>query len=117
MTETSKKDYGSLEQIPCIHYLLCFQKDTTGVRALIDSNSEGNAMTPAYTLKLGLNFHPINNRAQKIDGFILDTFEMILANFQVVGRAWLFQETFLVANTTLKVIFGMPFPTLSRIDI
>lgn len=53
VTETSKKDYVTLERMPCIHYLFHFQKDNAGVRALIDSDSEVNTMTPAYIAKLG----------------------------------------------------------------
>ena len=40
-----------LERVLCIYYLLRFRKDTTGVRALIDSSSEVNAMSLAYALK------------------------------------------------------------------
>ena len=40
-------------------------------------------MTPAYASKLGLRVHRTDVRAQKIDGSILQTFVMVLANFQV----------------------------------
>ena len=54
MTEASKEDKVVLERVPCIHYPLCFQKSTAEVKALIDSGSEVNGITLAYTLKLGL---------------------------------------------------------------
>ena len=83
----------SLERVLCIHYLLYFQKNTRGVRALIDSGSVVNAMTPAYISKLVLKVHPTDIKAQKIDGSTLETFGMVLASFQVedkLGKARFF---------------------------
>lgn len=47
ITEASKENEVILEQVPYIYYPFCFQKDTAGIRALIDSSSKVNAMTPA----------------------------------------------------------------------
>ena len=118
VTETNKE--VTVERVPCIHYPLYFQKGTTGVRALVDSGSEVNAMTPAYAAKLGLKVRKTDIGAQKIDGSILETFGMVLADFQVenkLERARFFQETFLLANISTEVILGMPFLTLSNADI
>ena len=71
----------SFERVPCIYYLLCFQKDTIGVKALIDSGSEVNVMTLAYALKLGFKVYHTDVGAQKINSSTLETFEMVLANF------------------------------------
>ena len=38
-----------LDRVPCIHYPVQFQKDKEVIKALIDSGSKVNAMTPAYT--------------------------------------------------------------------
>ena len=54
ITGASKEDKIVLEKVPYIHYLLRFQKDINEMRALIDSASEVNAITPAYASKLGL---------------------------------------------------------------
>ena len=43
-----------LERVPCIYYPARFQGDQEQVRALLDSGSEVNAMSPAYAEKLGL---------------------------------------------------------------
>ena len=67
MTDTNKEDEVALERVPYVHYLLCFWKDTTDVRVLIDSSSEVNAMTPAYASKLGLRARHTDIEAQKID--------------------------------------------------
>ena len=120
MIEASKEEHVSLERVPCIHYPLRFRKDTAGVRALIDSGSEINAMSPVYASKLGLRVHHTDVEAQKIDGSILQTFGMVLANFQMedkLGRTRFFQETFLLADISAEVVLGMPFLTLSNADV
>ena len=118
MTETSKEDNVTLQRIPYVHYLIQFKKKE--VQALVDSGSEVNAITPAYAANLDLKIQKTNIGAQKINGSILNTFEMVLIDFQIedkLGWPWFFQETFLIANTTLEVILGMPFLTLSNADI
>ena len=77
-------------------------------------------MTSGYALKLGLKVRSTNLGAQKIDGSILETFGMVLASFQVentLGRAWFFQEMFLLADLSIEVVLGMPFLTFSNADI
>ena len=109
-----------LDWVPCIHYQVQFRKDKETIQALINSGSEVNTMTPAYAKKLGLRTWKTDVGAQKIDGSSLDTFEMVIVGFQVIdklGRAWFFQETFLLADTTMEVVLRMPFLTLSNADI
>ena len=120
MTETSKEDDVTLERVPCVHYPIHFRKDTADVKALIDSGSEVNAMTPAYASKLGLQVRHTDVGAQKIDGSTLETFGMVLASFQVedkLGRIRFFQETFLLANISAEIVLGMPFLTLSNANV
>ena len=107
-------------RVPCIHYLVRFQEDQEQVRALLDSGNEVNAMTPAYAERLGLKTWKTNVKAQKIDGSTLETFGMVIADFQVEdkgGRPRFFQETFLVADTKFEVVLGMPFLKISNADI
>ena len=48
----------ALERVPCIHYSVQFKgTNETQVQALIDSDSEVNAMTPAYSSRLDLRVH------------------------------------------------------------
>ena len=50
-------------------------------------------MTLAYTSKLALNIYSTNVKAQKIDGSTIETFEIVLASFQVEDKlksAWSF---------------------------
>ena len=45
---------------------------------------------------------------------------MVVADFQVenkLGRAWFFQESFLLAETSMEMVLRMPFLTLSNADI
>ena len=109
-----------LEPMLYIYYSLQFQKNTTGVKALINSGSEVNVMTPVYALKLGLNIYPSDVGAQKIVGSILKIFEIILGSFQIddkLGRTQFFQNIFLLTDNNMKVVLGMPFLTFSNVDI
>ena len=122
VTETSKKDDVVLERIACIHYPVQFRKDAnkTQVQALIDSGSEVNAIHPTFVKELGLPIRPTDVGAKKIDGTTLDTYGMVVAAFSVTDKAnrvRFFEETFLVANVSPEVVFGMPFLTLSGVDV
>ena len=119
MTEASQEDVV-LDRVPCICYPIRFKKNELQVQALLDSGSKVNAMTPRYVSKLGLKVRPTDVGAQKIDGSTLETFGMVLASFQVedkLGRPQFFQETFLLADLSMKVVLGMPFLTLSNANI
>ena len=90
------------------------------MQASIDSESEVNVMHPSFAKQLGLSIQPIDVGAQKIDSTMLDIHGMIVAAFLVVDRAnqvKFFEKTFLVANVSLKIVFGMPFLTLSSADV
>ena len=51
---------------------------------------------------------------------MLDTFGMVVIAFSVTDKAnqvKFFEKTFLVANVSLEVVFGMLFFTLSNADV
>ena len=107
-------------RVPYIHYPVWFQEDQEQVRALLDSRSKVNAMSLAYAKKLGLKTWKTNVGAQEIDSSTLETFGMVIADFQVEdkgGRPKFFQETFLVADTKFKVVLRMPFLKISNVGI
>ena len=82
-----------LGRVPCIHHPAQFRKDKEVIKALIDSGSKVNAITPAYAKQLGLQVRKTDVGAQKIDGSSLRTFGMVIAGFQVedkLGRARFF---------------------------
>ena len=77
-------------------------------------------MIPAYAKKLGFQLQKTNIGAQKIDGSTLKTYGIVIAGLQVYDKfekIRFFQETFLVADTSIKVIFRMPFLTLSKVKV
>ena len=73
----------ALDWVPCICYPIRFKKNEVQVQALLNSDSEVNAITLEYASKLGLKVCPTDVRAQKIDGSIFETFGMVLASFQM----------------------------------
>ena len=63
---------------------------------------------------------PFDVGTQKIDGTTLDTYGIVVAAFSMTDKAnrvRFFEETFLVANVSPKVVLGMPFLTLSGADV
>ena len=111
-----------LDWVSCIHYPVRFQKDKEEgtIWALIDSGSKVNAMTLAYAKQLGLRTRKTNVKVQKIDGSLLATYEMVIAAFYVIeklDKIWFFQETFLLANTSMEVVLGIFFLTFSNANI
>ena len=57
---------------------------------------------------------------KKIDSTMLDIFGMVVVAFSVTDEAnqvRFFEETILVANVSLEIVFGIPFLTLSGADI
>ncbi len=77
-------------------------------------------MTPAYTAKLGLTTRKTSVGAQKIDGSPLETHGMASARFLLqdsLGRVRFFEETFLLANISMKVVLGMPFLSFSNANV
>lgn len=104
-----------LQRVSCIWYLIQFQRNE--IQVLINSGSEINAMTPAYTAKLGLEPRPTNVSAQKIDDSVVETYGMAWASFLLqdsLRRIRFFDKTFLLADTSMKVVLGMSFLVLSN---
>ena len=66
-------------RVPCIQYPVRFQKKQ--VKILLNSGSEVNAMNPNFARKLGLKVWKTNVGAQKIDGSVLETFGIVIADF------------------------------------
>ena len=108
----------NLARVPCICYPINFRKKS--VSALLDLGSKVNAVHPAFAKELGLPIRLTDVGAQKIASIILDTFGIVVVAFLVANKAnrvKFFEETFLVANVSPEVVFGMFFLTLSNADI
>ncbi len=121
MTASSEADASAqapktLKRVPYIRYPVWFQ-ESQPIKALIDSGSEVNVMTPAYAAELGLTTQKTSVKAQKIDGSPLETHGMTSARFSLQDnqeRVWFFEKAFLLANTSMEVVLGMPFLALSN---
>ena len=103
-----------------IYYPVQFQVSQEQIKALLNSGNEVNAMNPDYAWKLGLKIRRTNVGDQKINSSALETFEMVIADFQVedkANRPRFFQKTFLVANTKFEVILEMPFLKISNANV
>ena len=87
---------------------------------LFNSGSEINTVYPIFAKELGLLMRTTDAGMQKIDGSTLDTYEMVVTVFSVTDKAnqiRFFEETFLIANISPKVVLEMPFFILSGTDV
>lgn len=72
---------------------------------------------PGFAAKLSLIPWTTNISAQKIDSLLLETYYIVSAGFLLqnnFGRVWFFEEVFLLANTSIKVVLRMFFLFLSN---
>lgn len=77
-------------------------------------------MTPAFAAKLVFSTWPTSISEQKIDSSALKMYGIAIARFLIenkLGRIRFFDELFLLADTKMKVVPGMPFLALSNADI
>ena len=87
---------------------------------MIDSRSEVNAIYLIIINELGLSIRPTDFGMQKIDGTILDTYEILVTAFSMAdktNRVRFFEKTFLVANVSPEIVFRMTFLTLSNVNV
>ena len=114
-----KSEYPeNLAQVPCIYYSINFGKKS--VLAFLDLGSQINAIYLAFAKELGLLIRPTDVEAQKIDCTMLDIFGMVVAAFLVKNKAnqvRFFGKTFLVANFSPEIVFGIPFLTLNGANV
>lgn len=77
-------------------------------------------MTPAYFAKLGFINWKTDVDAQKIDSLALVTYEMVIAGFLLqdnLKKAWFFKKEFLLADTSIEIVFKMHFLAFSKADV
>ena len=118
--EDSKNLRLNLVQILYIRYPINFRKKFIPVLALLDLDSKYNTIYLTFAKELGFSIRPIDVGAQKFDGIILKTFRIVVAAFLVTYKAnqeRFFEETFLVANISLEIVFEISFLILSGADV
>ncbi len=77
-------------------------------------------MTPTFAAKWELRPRPTKVDAQKIDGLSLETYDTALTRFSIQDSLeiiWFFEETFLLADTSIEVVLEMLFLSLSNADV
>ena len=87
---------------------------------MIDSRSEINAIYLSFVKQLGLLIGPTDVEVQKIEGTTLDTHGMVVAACSMVDKAnqeKFFEKTFLMANISPEIVFGILFFIFSDADI
>ena len=58
--------------------------------------------------------------ALKIDDFALKTYDITIVRFSIqdeLSKIRFFEETFLLADTSMDVVLGIPFQSLSNADV
>ena len=109
-----------LQRLSFIQYLVQFKEDQPKVLALINFGSKVNAITAAHIVKLGLIIQETSVKAQKIDGLPIKTYGIVSTSFLLqdsLKKVQFFEETFLLADTSMKMVLGMPFLSLSNADV
>ena len=118
---TASLETSFLQHVPCINYLVQFHRGQAGeVRALIDFGSKVNVITPIFTPKLGLFIHSTGTGAQKILSSALKTYDIAITGISIQDksdRTRFFEETFLLADTSIEIVLGILFLALSNADI
>lgn len=79
----AEREDETLVKILFIYYPIWFKKDKNNIKVLLDSNSELNTITLAYTSKLDLYIRCTNMGMQNINGSTLTTFEIVKASCQI----------------------------------
>ena len=119
--EKSKGEYPEdFARVLCIWYPINFWKKSVPVSVLIDSGSKVNAIYLTFVKELGLPIRLIDVGAQKIDGTMLNTFEIVVVAFLVMDKSnqvRFFKKTFLVANVNLEVVLEIFFFILSDTNV
>ena len=117
----SKGEYPeNLAWVQYIRYPITFRKKSVPVLVLLDLGSKVNAIHLTFAKELSLSIRLTDVGIQKIDGIILDTFGMVVITFSVTDKAnqvRFFKKSFLIANISPKVVFGMSFLNLNSTDV
>lgn len=89
------------------------------VKFLINFHNKVNVITSGFVDKLGLTSKTSNNFAQKIDDSPLKIYDIVLAGFLLQDsfrKVRFFEKTFLLADTSIKVVLKILFLSFSNAD-
>ena len=77
-------------------------------------------MSQVFAYQLGLAIQKTSVRAQKIDGTTLETYRIVVSNFfesDKDNKERIVVKSVLLADVKLKIVFEMPFLTISNANI
>lgn len=73
-----------------------------------------------FVARLDLSTQPISISIYKANGFTLKTYNIVMTGFFIwdkYGIIRFFEETFLFTDTSIEVVLGISFLTLSSMDV
>lgn len=79
---------------------------------MIDSNNKVNVITPSFVSNLDLSIKKLYAKAQKIDSFLLKTYEIVTVIFLIkdmLKKILFFEKTFLLATTSIEIVLEIFF--------
>lgn len=102
----------TLQKVPSIQYQFKFQNGQLKIKTLINSNNKVNTITLAYTIKLDFIIQKTSFKAQKINGSLLEIFNIVLACFLLqdnLEKVCFFEKTFLLADINIEIVLELWF--------
>lgn len=77
-------------------------------------------MIAKFAAELNLITRPTDIKVQKIDDFVLKTYDIVIVEFLIsdkLHKIRFFEKTFLLFEISIKIVLRMFFLTLSNVDI
>ncbi len=77
-------------------------------------------MSKAFASQFGLKIRKTNIRAQKIDGYTLKTYGIVIPTLSMLDmddRERFFEKSFLLANIKLNVMLGILFLIINNANV
>ena len=114
---TDKNTEEELKRVHCIWYYVIFKDQ---IEVLLDSGSEINAISLAFTSHLGLKIWKTNFQAHNINSTILKTYGIVVFTFTMLdkdGSKKICEESFLLAEVKPKIVLRILFLTMSNADV
>ena len=87
---------------------------------MIDSSNKVNIRTLIYIANLDFKMQKTDINIQKINSSLSVTYDIVISVFQVFDKlvwSWFFQKTFLLADISIKIVFGIFLLTFNNANI
>lgn len=87
---------------------------------LSSSNNKSGSLGPSSEAKIALKVTQLAPELVPVYNIALETNKIVIARLLLqnkLGRIWFFEETYLFANSSIKIVLKIVFFTLSNINI